>query len=352
MGLSNIHIFNEVKELKDRYESEAVFYRQELRGNDDLYESIVGESEETRRVIEQIRQVACLNSTVLILGETGVGKGLVAKSIHNQSNRKNGPFISINLSVLPGDLVASELFGHEKGAFTGANERRRGRFELANGGTIFLDEIGDLPGDIQIKLLKVLEEGCFERLGGRKKIHSDFRVLAATNKNLIREVERGRFRQDLFFRLNVFPIRIAPLRERKEDIPPLVHYFVDKYGKKMKNEIKRIPKREMQKLLDYRWPGNVRELMHAIERAIILSKNGRFRFIESEETPESQSTENAKDLVPLADVEREHIIKVLNATGWKVNGKDGAAVVLGLKPSTLFFRMKKHGIERPSVSKG
>ena len=350
VGLSNINIYNEMKELKERFESEAVFYRQEMGGIGKPFEDIIGKSEETRKILEQIRQVAPMDSSVLLLGETGVGKELMAKAIHNFSTRKDGPFISVNLSILPNDLVASELFGHEKGAFTGAGERRRGRFELGDGGTIFLDEIGDLPANIQVKLLRVLEEGCFERLGGRKQIKSDFRVLAATNKNLLQEVEKGNFRQDLYFRLNVFPIHIAPLRERKEDIPLLTEHFVDKFGNKINKKIKRISNREIKKLMNYHWPGNIRELRNFIERAIILSDGNNISFPDFKHQLSEHSGNKDEMLLSMSDVERLHITKVLNSTGWKVNGRDGAAEILGLKPSTVFFRMKKLGIKRPRIT--
>ena len=351
VGLSNIELYNEMRDLKEQFESEAVFYRQEMGGIGKPLDSIIGRSEETKKALNQIEHVAPMDSSVLILGETGVGKELVAKTIHNLSARKDGPFISVNLSVLPNDLFASELFGHEKGAFTGANERRKGRFELANDGTIFLDEIGDLPANIQVKLLRVLEEGRFERLGGRKQIQSDFRVLAATNKNLITEVEKGRFRQDLYFRLNVFPIHISPLKERKEDIPALTEHFAQMLSLKTKKRHRRISKKELKKLLNYHWPGNVRELKHFIERAIILSDGKTLHFPDFREQISNRSSEETEKLLPLSDIERRHIVKVLNATGWRVNGKGGAAEVLEMKPSTVFFRMRKLGIKRPSPAK-
>ena len=232
VGLSNLDTYKEMKELKDRFEEEAIFYKREM-GIADPVEIIVGKSEETKKVIDQIRQVAPTDSSVMVLGETGVGKELVAKAIHNLSRRKDGPFIPVNIAVLPHELVASELFGHEKGAFTGANDQQKGRFELAHGGTIFLDEIGDLPAQVQTKLLRVLQEGTFERLGSGKEIKSDFRVIAATNKDLRQEVEKGTFRRDLYYRLLVFPITVPPLRERKEDIPILARHFVQKFGRKL-----------------------------------------------------------------------------------------------------------------------
>ena len=350
VGLTNINMFNEMKELKERYESEALFYRQNIGKIGKSFVNIIGESKETLKLIDQVKQVAPTDNAVLILGETGVGKELVAKSIHNFSRRKDGPFFSVNLSVLPHDLVASELFGHEKGAFTGASEVHRGTFELANGGTIFLDEIGDLPANIQVKLLRVLEDRRFMRLGGNKQIESDFRILAATNKDLLSEIENGNFRQDLYFRLNVLPINIAPLRKRKDDIPILAKYFIDKFGNKTGKTIRNITEKEIQKLVDYHWPGNVRELKHAIERAIIMSDENNITFPKFNSHTLNQPKAKNDEFLSISALERRHITKILNATGWKVSGKDGAAKILDLKPSTLFYRMKKLGIVRPKAS--
>jgi formate hydrogenlyase transcriptional activator len=336
-----------MKVLKDRFEEEANFYKQEM-GITAPLEKIIGQSEAIRKMTEEVRQVAVTGSSVLILGETGVGKEVVAKAIHGLSDRKAGPFIPVNLAATPQDLVASELFGHEKGAFTGARERQKGRFELADGGTIFLDEIGDLSLSVQVNLLRVLQEGTFERLGGSKPIKSNFRVISATNKDLRMEVGKGSFRQDLYFRLNVFPIHIPPLRERKDDIPLLAHFFVYKYGKTLGKMIKRIPPDELKKLLHYHWPGNVRELEHVIERALVLSDGHSISFTGFEYgSSDRVSIDDAtKRLGTLAELEREHIEKVLKSTNWKVSGPHGAAAILGLKSSTLVFRMKKLGIKR------
>lgn len=348
--LSNIRAYQEMKELKDRFETEATFYKQELGAGTPI-EMIVGQSNGIERVVSQIRQVAPTDSTVLVLGETGVGKELVAKAIHNLSERRSSPFIPVNLSALPHDLVASELFGHEKGAFTGANERHTGRFELANGGTIFLDEIGDLPLAVQVKLLRILQEGTFERLGGTRQIQSDFRVIAATNKDLHGEVEKGTFRRDLYYRLNVFPIVVPPLRERKEDIPLLVHHFIDVFGTKLRKKIGRIPSAELRKLIDYPWPGNVRELQHLVERSVILANGNGISFPIDSLSPSSPDRGEAPSgLRPLEDVEREHIQKVLNETFWRIKGPNGAAAILKLQPSTLHSRMKKLGIRKPLSS--
>jgi transcriptional regulator with GAF, ATPase, and Fis domain len=339
-------MYNEMKELKDRFKEEADFYKQELGGSSSL-KMIVGQSPVIQNVMDNIRQVAPTASSVLILGETGVGKELVAKAVHELSKRKDGPFIPINLATLPQELVTSELFGHEKGSFTGANERQKGRFELANGGTIFLDEIGDLPLAVQVKLLRVLQEGSFERLGSAKQIHSDFRVIAATNKNLQAEVEKGAFRQDLFFRLNAFTIDVPPLRARKEDIPRLAQHFLDKYNKEMGKRIRRLPANEIKRLLAYHWPGNVRELKHLIERAVILSDGHGISFADLERSPAPNVSELDYGTMTMADMERSYITKILNLTGWKVSGQSGAAALLGLTHQTLFFRMKKLGIARP-----
>ena len=284
------------------------------------------------------------------MGETGVGKELIAKAIHNLSKRKDGPFIPVNLAALPQELVASELFGHEKGAFTGAHDRQKGRFELAHGGTIFLDEIGDLPPSVQAKLLRVLQEGSFERLGSTKQIRSDFRVIAATNKDLHKEVEKGSFRQDLYYRLNVFPVFVPPLRDRKEDIPLLVHHFIDKFSKKMGKKIGRVTNEALKALVDYSWPGNVRELEHFIERAVILSDGGKIHLPGLDDTLVPRITGEGLPVTPLADMERGYIERILNATHWKVSGPNGAASILGMKPTTLISRMKKLGIEKPSVT--
>lgn len=347
VGLSNIKIYEQMKELKDRFEEEAIFYKREM-GIAAPTEMIVGDSEQIRRVLEQVRQVAPTDSSVLINGETGVGKELIAKAIHTLSKRKDGPFIPVNLAALPQDLVASELFGHEKGAFTGAHEKHKGRFELAHGGTIFLDEIGDLPLNVQVKLLRVLQEGSFEPLGSTKQVHSDFRVIAATNKDLHREIERGLFRHDLFYRLNVFPIDVPALRDRTEDIPLLAWHFIEIFGKKIGKRFMRPGGDSFKRLAQYSWPGNVRELEHYIERAVILSNGGRMHFPSlDDKTTTVNMLGDAMPATPLADFERGYVEKILNATHWRISGRNGAAAILGLKPTTLISRMKKLGIKRP-----
>jgi transcriptional regulator with GAF, ATPase, and Fis domain len=348
VGWANIATYEEVSRLKERYEEEAAFYKKEM----DIVisgEMLVGPSEEMRKILDQIGQVAPTDSAVLILGETGVGKELVARAIHNVSSRKGGPFIPVNLASLPQELVASELFGHEKGAFTGAHELRKGRFELADGGTIFLDEIGDLPLAVQVKLLRVLQEGVFERLGNSKTIRSNFRVIAATHKNLAREAEKGLFRQDLYWRLNVFPIYVPPLRERREDVAVLANHFLDTFSRKMGKSVGRIPGHELKKLMGYPWPGNVRELKHFIERAVILSDGHGIRFSGFDYLSSNQASNGGLHTAALADVERDHIEKILTAVRWQVSGPKGAAAILGLKRTTLLFRMKKLGIKKPEI---
>ncbi|MFH0726838.1 MAG: sigma 54-interacting transcriptional regulator [Pseudomonadota bacterium] len=335
--------YKEAIDLKNRFQDETIFYRRE-RGGDTPLNMIIGESKKILKVINQINQVAPSDSSVLILGETGVGKELVAKGIHHMSKRREGPFIAVNIAAMPPDLVASELFGHEKGAFTGANERKKGRFELADGGTIFLDEIGDLPLNIQVKLLRVLQEGTFERLGSSKPIRSDFRVIAATHRDLQSEVQKGMFRQDLYYRLKVFPIEVPPLRERAEDIPLLTRHFLDIFEKKAGKKFNSVPTNELQKLRLYNWPGNVRELEHVIERAVILSSGRGIRFSDLESTVVEPIADDNQPILHLADMERNHIKRALEACRWRVDGPKGAAKILGLKRSTLRYRMKKLGI--------
>ncbi len=346
LGLANIRICDEIREQKNRFEEEALFYKKEMWVKDPITD-IVGHSKEISAVIRQIEQVAPTDSSVLIMGETGTGKDLAARAIHSLSGRRQGPFIPVNLATLPPDLVASELFGHEKGAFTGAHEKLKGRFELADGGILFLDEIGDLPLSIQLKLLRVLQEGTFERLGGTQPIHSNFRIIAATNKNLLHETEKGTFRQDLYYRLNVFPIIMPPLRNRLDDVAPLANHFLKKYCQNLGKRIERIPPEEVKKLECYHWPGNVRELQHAVERAVIISDGHTITF--SGLTLEPDRTRREADEPPqsLAEVEKQHIERILQRTRGRIGGPAGAARILGLKRTTLMARMKKHGISGP-----
>jgi formate hydrogenlyase transcriptional activator len=289
--------------------------------------------------------VAGTDATALILGESGTGKELIARAIHNISNRRKKPLVKINCATLPANLIESELFGHERGAFTGAMERKIGRFELADGGTIFLDEIGELPVELQAKLLRVLQEGEFERLGNPKTLKVNVRVIAATNRNLELAIENREFREDLYYRLNVFPITCPPLRDRKEDIPFLVKHFCQKYEVRVGKKVTTIPSRVMDALTAYNWPGNIRELENIIERAIILSRNGTIEY--GDWMPMAKELASVKSrLLRLDDVEKEHIIEVLKQTKWKVSGEGGAAKILGLNPTTLEARMKKLGIKR------
>jgi transcriptional regulator with GAF, ATPase, and Fis domain len=285
----------------------------------------------------------------LILGETGTGKELIAKAIHNLSSRKENAFITVNCAALPAQLIESELFGHEKGSFTGALEKRIGKFEVANGGTIFLDEIGELPLEIQAKLLRVLQEKEFERLGGKSTVRSDVRIVAATNRELEKEVERGKFRSDLFFRLNVFPILVPPLRERKDDIPLLVKYFIDKYSKKIGKEHKSIKKSDLDMLLKYDWPGNIRELEHIIERAIIVSEGSNLNFEKLLGGNLQQAEPDFQSFKTLVENEKEHIMNALKISKGKVTGENSAAQLLGINGKTLGSKMRKLKLKREFV---
>ncbi|MBI2219407.1 MAG: sigma 54-interacting transcriptional regulator, partial [Candidatus Rokubacteria bacterium] len=306
------------------------------------FEEIVGQSAVVRRVLKAIETVAPTDACVLILGETGTGKELVARAVHDLSARRRKALVKVNCAAIPAGLFESELFGHEKGAFTGALGRRIGRFELAHGGTIFLDEVGELPLDLQAKLLRVLQEGAFERVGG-PTVEVDVRVIAATNRDLEAAMHEGRFRADLFYRLNVFPIRIPALRERPEDVPLLARYFVAKYARKLGRAIETIPQRTLESLAAYPWPGNVRELENIIERAVIVSRGPGLELGEWLPAP---GVHTPARVPSLEELERDHIVTVLEMTGWRVSGDRGAAKVLGLRPTTLEARMKKLGITR------
>jgi formate hydrogenlyase transcriptional activator len=333
---------SEISQLKDRIEADYVYLREEIKLVNS-FSDIVGKSDALRRILTKAEQVACTDATVLILGETGTGKGLIARAIHNVSKRKDRPFMQVNCAALTPSLIETELFGHEKGAFTGAETRRIGRFEAARGTTLFLDEVGDLPLDLQPKLLRVLHDGEFERVGGSVTIKTDVRVITATNRNLEAEVKAGRFRRDLWYRLATFPILVPPLRERAEDIPLFVSWFVDKYAKKMGRHFDRIPQKTIRALQSYAWPGNVRELENIIERAAITSLDGTLRV----ELPTTDSSRPLEEKETLEEIEREHILKVVRETSWKISGPNGAAQRLGLNHSTLRSRMKKLNIERP-----
>ena len=309
------------------------------------FEQIIGKSAALETVFEQVECVAPTDSTVLIQGETGTGKELIARAIHNVSTRCGRTFIKLNCAAIPLDLLESELFGHEKGAFTGAIAQRIGRFEMADKGTLFLDEVGDIPSSLQPKLLRVLQEQEFERLGSIHTRQVDVRLVAATNRDLTEMMKQGEFRTDLYYRLNIFPIRIPPLRERREDIPLLVEYFVEKYARRMGKQVKTIPTATMQKLVDWPWPGNVRELQNMIERGVILSRGFvlEIPLTELDQSPVPALHEN-NGASTLEDFEREHILHALRETGWVVAG---AAARLGLNRSTLNARMRKLEIRRP-----
>jgi transcriptional regulator with GAF, ATPase, and Fis domain len=344
-AIEKAELFAEVTALRDRLEAENVYLREEI-GTRHEFEELVGESPALRRVLAQIEQVAPTDTTVLIAGETGTGKELVARAIHRLSGRHDGPLVTVNCGAIAPGLVESELFGHEKGAFTGALSRKIGRFELADGGTVFLDEIGDLQLDLQVKLLRVLQEGEITRVGASRSIRVSVRVIAATHRDLHAEVRAGRFRQDLYYRLNVFPIRTPTLRERKEDIPALVRHLVLKYSAKMGKRVETIPRPTLDALTAYSWPGNIRELGNIIERSVIISRGGALEL--GEWIAGGQREAPAGDARTLEEVEREYIVRVLIQTGWRVSGPSGAARILGLKPTTLEARMRKLGIMRPT----
>ncbi|MFA9476391.1 MAG: sigma 54-interacting transcriptional regulator, partial [Filomicrobium sp.] len=336
----------EIEKLKLQLENENVYLRKELT-LEKGFDKIVGESKALKSVIFSANQVASTDATVLILGETGTGKGMMANTIHQISARKDRTFVTVNCSALPQNLIESELFGREKGAFTSAHARQAGRFEVAEGGTIFLDEIGETPLELQSKLLRVLQEGEFERLGSSKTIKVNVRVIAATSRDLKKEIRERRFREDLFYRLNVFPISIPPLRQRTEDIPLLAQYFTEKYAIKMNKQIESIPKATIKTLLEYDWPGNVRELEHVIERGVIMTSGRSFRL--TSQLKSSLSVDSKDELLKdLATIEREHILRVLKETTWRIEGPSGAASILKLHPSTLRSRIKKLDIRRPA----
>jgi transcriptional regulator with GAF, ATPase, and Fis domain len=332
----------EIEELKQRLEGENIYLHEEIQLLGE-HSEIVGQSLAMKKVLAQVEQVAQTDSTVLILGETGTGKELLARAIHGMSGRKARLLVTVNCASLPPTLIESELFGRERGAYTGALTKMIGRFEIADGATLFLDEIAEIPLELQSKLLRVLEEGNFERLGSTKTLHVDVRIITATNRNIAQEVQEGRFRKDLFYRLNVFPIVIPPLRDRPEDIPLLVWAFVKDFQKKMGKKIENISKKSMEALQSYAWPGNVRELRNVIEHAMIVSSD-KTLVVHAPKPPSSETP----DVRNLEDMERRHIVSVLERNGWRVGGRGGAAEVLGLKRSTLYSRMKKLGINRPN----
>lgn len=343
IAVENALAFHEIDELKNKLAQEKLYLEDEIR-SEMSFDEIVGESPTLRSVLKQVETVAPTDSTVLILGETGTGKELIARAIHNLSPRREHTFVKVNCAAIPAGLLESELFGHERGAFTGAIAQRLGRFELANGGTIFLDEVGDIPLELQPKLLRVLQEQAFERLGSTRTISVDVRLVAATNRDLAEMVAARTFRNDLFYRLHVFPLVMPPLRERQEDIPALVRYFVQKYARRMNREVETIPTETLDALVHYAWPGNIRELENLIERAVIVSPGPILRVPLSEMKFSSEPV--SADNLTLVAAEREHILKALEATNWVLAGPRGAAARLGMKRTTLQSRMRKLGVAR------
>ncbi len=331
-------------EIEDAAPAKVALDNDELRGRG--LPTIIGKSGALRRVLDMVRVVAPTDATVLINGETGTGKELIAEAIHKYSDRSNGPFVKVNCAAIPAGLLESELFGHERGAYTGAVTRSIGRFERANRGTLLLDEVGDLPLELQPKLLRVMQERQFERLGGAATIHTDVRVVCATHRNLVEMVDRREFRADLFYRLSVFPIELPPLRDRPEDIPPLVNHFAMAYAARMRKPIEHVPDDVMTALVRYDWPGNIRELQNFIERSVILTRGAELRAPIAELT--NQERPNCV-LRTLADADRAHIIATLRQTNWVVGGPNGAAARLGLKRTTLLFKMRNLGISKETA---
>jgi formate hydrogenlyase transcriptional activator len=346
IATENAAAFEEINELRRHIEDEKVYLEEEIR-SEYRFDEIVGAGPALRGVLQQIETAAPTDSSILIQGETGTGKELVARAIHRLSSRANATFVKLNCAAIPAGLIESELLGHEKGAFTGAVGQRIGRFELAHRGTLFLDEIGELPLEMQPKLLRVLQDGQFERLGGTRTIQSDFRLVAATNRDLRTMVAEQHFRADLFYRVNVFPIILPALRERREDIPTLVRYFVQEFATRMRKNIDAIPAEVMETLVNYSWPGNIRELRNIIERSVILT-SGRRLTIPKDDLHETRSPAPAHVLT-MDDAERRHILDALDASNWVVGGPSGAAAMLGMKRSTLQSRMQKLGIMRRYV---
>jgi transcriptional regulator with GAF, ATPase, and Fis domain len=338
---------DEIADLKSRLESENVYLREELKSTHD-FDQIVGQSHTLRHLLAQVALVADTDATVLLVGETGTGKELLANAIHERSRRRSRALVNVNCAAIPPALLESELFGHDKGAFTGATAARPGRFELAHGGTIFLDEVGELGQEAQAKILRVLQDGSFERLGSTYTRRVDVRVIAATNRDLPKAIADGHFREDLFYRLSGFPLHVPPLRERREDIPLLVWACIDRRQGQLGRRIEKIPERTMRALVAYGWPGNVRELQNVIERALILSAGSTLRTEDLALPARKPDGAPAAPLRALDDVERDHIRAVLEHCGWRINGPGHAAEVLGLHPNTLRFRMKRLGITRPA----
>jgi formate hydrogenlyase transcriptional activator len=359
LAIANMQAYEEIAALKVKLQAENVYLQEEIRSEHN-FEEIVGNSAALLRTLADVERVAATDSTVLILGETGTGKELIARAIHDRSTRKKHPLVKVNCGAITAGLVESELFGHVKGAFTGALADREGRFKLAHGGTLFLDEVGELPLETQVKLLRVLQEQEFEPLGSNRTIKVDVRIIAATNRDLETEFKEGKFRSDLFYRLNVFPIHVPPLRERKEDIPLLIAFFMQRFGRRFGKSIEAVPDASLQQMRSYDWPGNLRELQNIVERAAILSMGN---VLELEPFLISSSKQNSSTAVrqasqresvvsspasSLDEVQKRHIESVLHQAGWVVEGPNGAAKRLNLHPNTLRSRMQKLGIRRPA----
>jgi transcriptional regulator with GAF, ATPase, and Fis domain len=352
--LGNVALWRELSAARERLEQENRYWRSTTPATS-AGSHIVGDSPALRDVLALVARVAPTTTAVLVTGETGVGKELVASEIHRQSKRRNGPFIAVHVASFSPGLVASGLFGHERGAFTGATEQAKGRFELADGGTLFLDEVGELSPEDQVRLLRVLQEGAFERVGGTRPIRSDFRLVAATNRDLQAEVRAGRFREDLYFRLAAFPLHVPPLRERREEIPTLALFFMERASRARGVRFEGIGEADVHRMVDYAWPGNVRELEHVVERAVVLSEPPRLRIppldAATRAVPAISAATGATPalgapaLVSLAEAERRHIAAVLRHTGGRITGAGGAAEILDLKPSTLNFRIKRLGLQ-------
>jgi formate hydrogenlyase transcriptional activator len=358
IAVENALAFGQIRELKDQLSKEKLYLEDEIR-TEMNFAQIIGNSSSLRRVLKQVETVAPTDSTVLIYGETGTGKELIARAIHDLSPRRSKPFVKLNCAAIPTGLLESELFGHEKGAFTGAIAQRIGRFEVANGGTIFLDEIGEVPLELQTKLLRVLQEREFERLGSSHTLRTDARLIAATNRDLEEMVSEQKFRSDLYFRLNVFPVHVPPLRERQGDIPLLVRHFTQQFSRRMKKVMDTIPSEAMDALCRYHWPGNIRELQNVIERAVIISTGPALRVdvsdlkfrkagVPVEEATSPKLTNGTLQNV-LKETQRQQILKALKECNWVVSGPGGAAAHLGMKRSTLQLRMQKLGIARGSA---
>jgi transcriptional regulator with GAF, ATPase, and Fis domain len=358
-AIVNARAFEEIEQLKAHLELENTFLKEEVQEAKALGE-MIGQSAALKRLLRQVEMVARTDATVLILGESGTGKELIAREIHKNSRRGQRPLIRVNCASIPRELYESEFFGHVKGAFTGAFKDRAGRFEAAQGGTLFLDEVGEIPLELQSKLLRVLQEGQYERVGEERTRTVDVRIIAATNRDLPKDVETGRFRQDLYYRLNVFPMKVAPLRERKDDIPLLAAHFLDKAIRKLNLPPARLTQAHIAQFQNHDWPGNVRELQNTIERALILAQNGVlwFDLPDSQRTtaagPVAAGTERAAEPAILSDAEfqqreRDNVLAALNKTGWKIHGPGGTAELLGVKPTTLISRLKKMGLKKPAA---